>query len=103
MIVFELLLNGKLLVRGGAADLSVLSQTLTARGVLGGKSLGTTNVKEGFFLEASLTGLTSRSSEPANVHHVWGQSTLHVGDELTIRVVEADHADAPLGLPPREA
>jgi hypothetical protein len=103
MIVFELLLNGKLLARAGAADLSVLSQTITARGVLGEKSLGTKDVKDGYFLEASLTGLTSRSSEPANVHHVWAQSNLRAGDELTIRVVEADDADAPLVLAPREA
>jgi hypothetical protein len=101
MIIFELLLNGKLLARGGAADLCVLSQTITARGALGEKSLGTKDVKESYFLEASLTGLTSRSSEPANVHHVWDQSTLRVGDELTVRIVEGGHADMPLVLPTR--
>ncbi|HTD29837.1 MAG TPA: hypothetical protein VK660_10655 [Xanthomonadaceae bacterium] len=103
MIVFELLLNGKLLARGGAADLSVLSQTLTARGVLGEESLGTKDVKESYILEAALTGLTSRSCEPAHVHLVWGKSTLTVGDELTVRIVESGHVDMPIALPAREA
>jgi hypothetical protein len=102
MIVFELLLNGKMLARGGAADLCVLSQTLTARGVLGDGSLGTKDIREGWVLEAALTGLTARSSEPANVHRIWCQSVLRVGDELSVRIVECDHADMPVTLPTRE-
>jgi len=46
--------------------------------------------------------LTSRSSEPANVHHVWSKSILRVGDELTVRIVEGNHVDMPLALPARE-
>ncbi len=89
MIVFEIRLNGELVARGGAHELSVLSHTVTAVGVLGSESRGTSNVKEGYCLETHLTGLTSRDSEPKNVHMTWySNRTLRVGDELSLRIVE---------------
>lgn len=104
MIVFELLVNGKVVVRGGAEDLSVLSHSVTARGVLGGASLGTSNVKDRAVLEASLSGLTSRASEPSNVHQLWHQSRdLQVGDEITVRILESSVADTPKTLARSEA
>ena len=66
MIVFELLVNGESVARAGANDLSVLSHTLTACGVLGEESLGTTTVKSGHVLELALTGLTSRRSQESS-------------------------------------
>ena len=99
MIAFELLINGKRVATAGAEDLSVLSQTITARGKLGAASGGTSNVRDRVVLEAALTGLTSRSSEPANVHQVWYHGAIGVGDEITIRVVERSSADVPRSLP----
>lgn len=101
---FELLVNGKIVARGGAEDLSVLSHTVTARGVLGSASLGTGNVKDRAFLEASLTGLTSRAAEPSNVHRLWHQTrNLQVGDEITVRILESEEADTPETLARTEA
>jgi hypothetical protein len=88
MIIFELLVNGEIVARAGAEDLSVLSHTLTARGILGVESLGTSSLKEGCIIEAELGGLTSRPQEPSNVHKSWFTSrTLGVGDEVTVRIV----------------
>ncbi len=99
MIVFELLVNGESVARAGANDLSVLSHTLTACGVLGEESLGTTTVKSGHVLELALTGLTSRHSDLQNVHRQWYSSReLHVGDEVTVRILEVDAKDIPKAL-----
>jgi hypothetical protein len=103
MILFELRVNGKLVARAGADALSVLSHTVTARGMLGTASAGTSNVKEGHRLEASLTGLTSRQSEPKNVHVAWySNRALSVGDELSVRIVEGTDASEPQVLAPSE-
>ena len=99
MIIFELLVNDELVARAGAEDLSVLSSTISARGVLGGESLGIDSVKDGYRLEASLTGLTSRSLEPKNRHVGWYSSrALKIGDELRLRIVEGTEASEPLVL-----
>jgi hypothetical protein len=104
MVVFELLVNGKVVARGGAEDLGVLSHTVTARGVLGRASLGTSNVKDRAVLEASLTGLTSRAAQPSHVHQLWHQSrNLQVGDEITVRILESQEADTPETLVRTEA
>jgi hypothetical protein len=104
VIVFELLINGELVARAGAEDLSVLSQTVTARGVLGSASLGTSNVKDRAILEASLTGLTSRAGESPHVHYSWYQNrNLKIGDELTVRIVEGLQADPSTSVPRSEA
>jgi hypothetical protein len=99
MIVFELLLNGKVVASAGMQELSVLSQTITAVGVLGAKSQGTKSVPEGFKLEAALTGLTSSKTEIDHRHCGWYQSELKVGDELTIRILERENADVPKWQP----
>ena len=103
MIVFEIVLNGEVVARAGADDLSVLSHTVTARGVLGGASGGTNNVRDGAILETSLTGLTSRGTDDPHVHKVWHNRNLHLGDEVTVRIVDDSVADEPTTLKPREA
>ncbi len=98
MIVFELLVNGELVARAGADDLSVLSHSVSARCVLGNKSPGPGNVRDSAILEASITGLTSRLDNAPHEHQVWYGRTLSVGDELTVRIVEASSADPPNAL-----
>ena len=104
MIVFELRVDGELVARAGSLDPGVLSHTVTARGILGEESVGTSNVKEGCRLETGLTGLTSRDAEAKNVHMAWySNRSLRVGDELTLRIAEGTDTTVPEVLSSRES
>ncbi len=95
MIVFELLINGKLVSSAGAPSLSVLSHTVTAAGILGPESVGTKTIRESYTLQASLTGLTSKAAEQ-HAHLRWhAGGELKVGDEVTVRIAERRDADTP--------
>ena len=96
MVAFELFLNGERVSTAGAEDLSVLSQTLSAVGKLGAESRGTQQSRAGFEIQLNLGGLTSRSSEPSNVHLDWYNGRISVGAEITVRISEGDKADEPL-------
>ena len=96
MVVFELFLNGECVSTAGAEDLSVLSQTMSAVGKLGAESRGTQQIRDGFEIQLNLGGLTSRSSEPSNIHLDWYNGQIGVGDEITVRISEGDKADKSL-------
>ncbi len=97
MRIYELYINGELISTAGADDLCVLSQTLSAVGKLGESSNGASRLREGEEIELTLGGLTSRTSEPSNLHFMWFRTkALGVGDEVTIRIVEGSKADRPL-------
>lgn len=85
MICFDLYLNGERLCRAGKEDISVLSSILSyviPRG--GGKPE----------LELSVGGLSTLPD--ADVHSKWLHGhEIRVGDEVTIRIVEADTSDEP--------
>jgi hypothetical protein len=95
MIVFEVLMNGLVVATAGAENLSVLSHTVTAFGKLGATSQGTTTLKDSYFVDAGVTGLTSAAEEPKHTHLQWFGARIAVGDEMTIRVVERAAADTP--------
>jgi len=95
VIVFEVLLNGRLFARAGAEDLGVLSTHVTGVGKLGRRSRGTVDAPKNYDLDLEVGGLTSRTRR-ADDHLHWGtRRSLKVGDEVTVRISEATTADAP--------
>lgn len=96
MLVLELRVNGKLISTAGAESLSVLGAHVTALGKLGTDSHGTKGLKDGIELRCEMTGLTSRTEEPQNVHLCWFASDeINVGDEVSITIKDGSSADSP--------
>lgn len=94
MITYQLLLNGKLIASAGASDLAVLTQILSAVGKLGSDSEGPNFKQERTTLELTVSGMTARKDEPS-MHVSWVKEELKIGDEFTVKIIDADVADAP--------
>lgn len=95
MLVFDLIINGKLVATAGAEDLCVITGHLTAVGKLGATSLGAQVRRKGIEIKCELGGMTARNIEPTNVHLHWSNTILKVGDEVMFRVRESLTADPP--------
>lgn len=90
MYAFKVPLNGKEPVIGGAPDLCVLTAIVTATGILGPKSVPSREDETQDFT-FRLGGLTSRPKGEVDEHLVWQQlDELHVGDVVTIEIVETE-------------
>ncbi len=88
MICFDVHVNGKKLFRAGKEDLLVLSSILSW-------VKGTEVVDEELTLHI---GGLYRSEDGGNAHPRWVERLpLNLGDEVTIKIVEADNADQPAG------
>ena len=81
----------------GADDLSVLTAIVTAVGKLGPNSAGAAHREDDYELELTLGGLTSRTKGAPNEHLDWAKRTLKPGDVVTVKLVETDEADLPIG------
>ena len=103
MIVFEIELNGEALGTGGANDLSVLTAIVSAVGKLGPKSTGAHQREHHYDIELTVGGLTSRPEGSPDEHLDWIKRALKTGDVVTVRLVEAEAADAPIGSMPKPA
>jgi hypothetical protein len=102
VIVLEVFLNGKRFARAGTDDMGVLSTHVTGVGKLGSKSRGTQGAPQNYDLDLHVGGLTCRRKGP-DEHLRWGpRKTLKVGDEITIRILEAQEADVPSRNIPRK-
>ena len=100
MLVFELTINGKRIARGGRDDLSVLSSCITAVGKLGRRSMGPRKDVAETDIHVHLGGLTGKKDSTKDVHLNWIRHTsLEVGDEVRIRILEATKADKPARNP----
>jgi hypothetical protein len=88
MICFDVYENGEKLCRAGKADLLVLSSILSW-------------VKKTEVVDEELTlhiGGLYKHESGGNAHPQWLERLeLNVGDEITIKIVEADTADEPVG------
>ena len=96
MIVLEVRVNGDLLATAGQNDLCVLNTIVDAVGVLGSESIGTKVEKEGFALSLHVGGLSARTDDGPGNHLRWiSHEAIKVGDEVCIRILEAETADPP--------
>jgi hypothetical protein len=96
MIVLEVRVNGDLLATAGQNDLCVLNTIVDAVGVLGSESIGTKVEKEGFALSLNVGGLSARTDDGTGNHLRWiSHGAIQVGDEICIRILEAETADPP--------
>jgi hypothetical protein len=96
VLAIEVEVNGKRLVVAGAKDLSVLTASIGAVGLLGGDTVEFRPTKgEPTDVLLHVLGITSRRSS-VNVQLNWGKVPLKVGDAVTLRVVEVEEADPPL-------
>ena len=92
MIVFEVFLNGRRVARAGAKDLGVLTTSVAAVGRLGPLAKGMPSDSE---LHLSVGGLTSRGKgEDEHVNWI-SVAKVEVGDEVRIRVSDAQRAEKP--------
>ena len=103
MIAFEIELNGELLGIAGANDLSVLTAIVSAVGKLGPNSTGAQQRAHHHDIELTVGGLTSRAEGIPDEHLDWITRALEEGDVVTVRLVEAEAADAPIGSMPKPA
>jgi len=103
MITFELALNGESLGIAGSNDLSVLTAIVSAVGKLGPDSGGAHQREHRHDIEFTVGGLTSRTDGTPDEHLDWIKRTLKTGDVVTVRVVEANTADAPIDSMPKPA
>jgi hypothetical protein len=94
MIILEVFLNKKLITRAGSADLSVLAAIVNVVGRLGPKSQGAKTKREGLEVTLDVDGLTARESKD-DEHLNWSRNHLKIGDEISVRILEADSADQP--------
>lgn len=101
MIAFEIELNGESLGTAGANDLSVLTAIVTAVGKLGRDSTGAYQREHHYDIELTVGGLTSRAEGSPDEHLDWIKRALKTGDVVTVRLVEAEAADAPISSTPR--
>ncbi len=96
MIALEVKLNGNLVAVAGREDLCVLNTIVGALGVLGSKSAGTRAKKDSYELNLSISGLSAESHEDPGQHLNWNsKTTINVGDEVSICVVDVECADPP--------
>jgi hypothetical protein len=98
MITYEIHLNGKVLTVAGGRDLCVLSVTLAAVGALGKDRAGERGRSEGIEMDLHVGGLRVPRDDSDHddgdhvVAHWVEESPIQVGDEIVIRVKEAQVA-----------
>jgi hypothetical protein len=94
MIAFEITLNGKRVCIAGAADLGVLTTSITATGKLGPKTVPFRPDDTGGEIFYSVGGLTRRSDPEKDVHVDWQSiAPLKVGDLIVVKVLDVKKAD----------
>ncbi len=97
MLVMEVRVNGKLLAVAGREDMSVLSATLTAVGVLGMASRGTRGIEKGYSVDLHVGGLAKGKEGRADEYPRWiPRRALVAGDTVTFLCRESDSADVPI-------
>lgn len=102
MITYEVRLNGKVLTIAGAPDVCVLSLTLAAVGALGPGCAGARGCPAGVEMDLHVGGLkVPRGESQHEAVHWVEESSIHVGDEIVIRVKDAQAAHP--SAPPSEA
>jgi hypothetical protein len=93
MITYEVHLNGQILTVAGAEDLCVLSLTLAAVGELGPERAVPGDRLDGVAMDLHVGGLRApREDDDHVVAHWVEESPIKVGDEIVIRVKEAQTA-----------
>ncbi|NNJ26537.1 hypothetical protein [Alienimonas chondri] len=94
MIALEVSKNGERVCIAGAEDLGVLAAHVSAVGRLGTATVPIRPDEGEPHIHFSVSGLTRRADPNADVHPRWqGITSLAVGDEITVRVLETDVAD----------
>jgi hypothetical protein len=93
MLAFEVSVNGKRVCTAGMGDYGVLTSILTWVRRRPAESLNGARIEEELTFEVS--ALESRKPNPGE-HLKWLSEALHVGDSVSIRIVEVDTADPPV-------
>ena len=86
MPVMDLIVNGKPVSTAGADDLCVLSVVVSAVGRIGSRAQDAKVRRRGMDIACNLGGMTSRSTEPRNIHLEWARVQLKVGDEVRLQI-----------------
>src|SRR4051812_39093346 len=93
MIAFEVRLNGKRVCIAGADDLMVLTANVAAVGQLGRKT-APVRPNDGYHINYSVGGLTSRGDPDKDVHAWWkSAASLKVGDVIEIKILKTEKVD----------
>lgn len=97
MIAFEVSVNGKRVCVAGAEDVQALQVNVAASGKLGTKSvLAPWEEGDGIDMSYVAGGLIRTSPPGKDVYAWWDTGTpLKIGDEVTVKIVEVETADAP--------
>jgi len=96
MIILKVEVNGEVVANAGKDDLCVLSTIIGATGILGPKSRGTDTEKQRHELRLNIGGLGVKSDEDPGTHYDWiGPTTLNVGDEVKVSILDGDSVDSP--------
>lgn len=90
MICFEVTINGEKMCRAGVEDYGVISAIFSYVKARPQANTENTNNRDSDEPNLHVGGLVN------DTHLDWLDGILEVGDEVTIRVIEADHADAPV-------
>jgi hypothetical protein len=93
MLAFRVSINDCSPVTGGAADLSVLTATVTATGALGPETFARQSDEGSPAIELRLGGLTDRQAGKENEHVLWMDVAVQRGDRVLIEVMESAAAD----------
>lgn len=88
MIVFEVAINGKKIKSCGTENCSVLNVILNSVGFKSADDLGDLHLRMG--------GMTDPDEENVSYHFRFGEIPLKIGDEVSVRIVEANEADTPI-------
>ncbi|MDQ1834540.1 hypothetical protein [Massilia scottii] len=96
MYALKVRINSDDHIIAGTEDLGVLTATVTCVGKLGDKSRQV-NEDENPHLFLTVGGLTSRSLELPDEHLRWlEQKQLHIGDFVSVQIIDSRTADAPV-------
>ena len=90
MICFDVLLNGRTVCRAGIEGYGVVTAMTHVAHRISTASGKPADEEE---IEFSVAGLVHDDTDDAHIHLDWVQKTLLVGDEITVRVVDADSPD----------
>lgn len=88
MIVFEVTINGQKIKSCGTENCSVLNVILNSVGFKSADDLGDLHLRMG--------GMTDSDEENVCYHLRFGEVPLKIGDEVSVRIIESNQADAPI-------
>jgi len=96
MIALEVKINGKVVTTAGRDDLCVLNALIDAIGSLNGSNTAESTKN---LIQVGVSGVTKKTESTIGTQLNWlPPTTLGLGDEISIRVIETNSADHPVKI-----